>query len=173
MKGWHVRGLDVVARLDALRQQLSLAASTTDSGFGEKLFEASRYISVARHYIQRSVRTPLSLSDVSALSRLLNSIADLMTADGVITALGCPISGPELADTGYHLMDTANEYFVLAQHFYDDEVRAARTGRPSDAVEAEVAAVSLKSASLKGSVMEYLKKAQDVLQRPGPYAGGL
>jgi hypothetical protein len=65
-------------------------------------------------------------------------------------------------------LDTANEYCILAQHFYSDEVQAARTRRPSDAAETEIAAVADKAAVLKLGVMRYLKKVGEALQNATP-----
>jgi len=106
----------------------------------------------------------MSLRDISVLSNLLGKVSDLLAADSVVTALGRPVSGQELADNGYRLLDTAHEYKILAQHFYSDEVQAVRSGRASDTVEAEIAAVTCKAASLKHGVIKYLKKAGEALQ---------
>lgn len=160
-------GPDVAARLEALGEQLPVLGSTADPNFMEKLLLASSYVSTARRDIQRHVRTPIPLSDASALSELLKTIGGILTLESITTALRRPVSGQELIDTGYQLLDTSSEYFILAQHFYSKEAIAARAERPSDVVEAEIAAVSRRATSLKASVMEYLKKVEEALESPG------
>jgi hypothetical protein len=157
-------GFGIAAKLDALGQELPVLGSTADPSFMEKMLLASSYLSTARRHVQRNFRTPMSLPDASALSGLLKSIGDLLALESIAEALRRPISGQNLIDIGYQLLDMANEYFILAQHFYSKEVRAARIERPSDAVEAEIAAVSRKAASLKADVIDYLKRAEETLE---------
>lgn len=164
-KGQDPLGLPPATSLDALVELFPAPSPSRASGFQEKLSLASECLFAARHEIQRSIRTPISLRDISVLSDLLKRVSDLLGADTVATALGRPVSGQELANSGYRLLDTAHEYNLLAQHFYSDEVQAARAGRPSDSVEAEIAAVACKAASLKHGVMKYLKKAEEALQK--------
>ena len=59
----------------------------------------------------------------------------------------------------------ARTVYVLAQHFYSDEVQGARARRPSDAAEAEISVVAGKAASLKLGVMTYLTKVAEALQK--------
>jgi len=151
--------------LDALVQQFPAPSPAQAPGFQDKLSLASECLFAARREIQRSVRTPISLRDITVLSDLLKRVSDFLAADSVTTVLGRPVSGQELADSGYRLLDIANEYHILAQHFYSDEVRAARARRPSDAAEAEIATVACKAASLKLGVIKYLKKTGEVLQK--------
>lgn len=161
--------LEPAGRLEALAQQFPVPFSTRDPDFRRKLAKASECLSAASREIQRSVRTPLSPGDASALSELLMKISDLLATENVTTVLGRPVSGRELADTGYKLLDSASEYHLLAQHFYSAEVRAARARRPSDAAEAEIAAVAGKAASLKSAVMRYLRRVAEALQsQPKP-----
>lgn len=151
--------------LDALVQQFPAPSPAQAPGFQEKLSLASECLFAARCEIQRSVRTPISLRDITVLSNLLRRVSDFLAADSVTTVLGHPVSGQEITDSGYRLLDIANEYYILAQHFYSDEVQAARARRPSDAAEAEIAAVAYKAASLKLGVVKYLKRVGEVLQR--------
>jgi hypothetical protein len=160
-------GLRSAVSLDALIQQfpeLPAPSPAQASGLCEKLSLASECLFAARHEIQRSIRTPISLFDISALSDLVRKVSDLLAADSVTTVLGRPVSRQELAETGYRLLDSASEYHILAQHFFSDEVQAARISRPSDVVEAEIAAVTRKATSFKLEVMKYLKKAAEALQ---------
>ena len=123
------RGLRPATSLDALVELFPAPSPAWAPGFQEKLSLASECLFAARREIQRSVRTPISLRDISVLSDLLRKVSDLLAADSVVTALGRPVSGQELADNGYRLLDTAHEYNILAQHFYSDEVQAVRAGR--------------------------------------------
>lgn len=164
---WNPCGLWSAVSLDAFIQQfpeLPAPSPTQTSGFCENLSLVSESLFAARHEIQRSIRTPISLFDISVLSNMVRKVSDLLTADSVTTVLGRPVSGQDLAETGYRLLDTANEYHILAQHFFSDEVQAARISRPSDVVEAEIAAVTRKATSFKLEVMKYLKKAAEALQ---------
>lgn len=160
----HADGSDVGVSLDRLGQRLLVLAAATDSDFLETLPLASSYLSAAHRDIQRHVRTPISLSDASALSELLKSVGNLLSLENITTALSRPVSGQELVDTGYQLLDTVNEYVILAQHFYSKEAKAARAERPSDIVEAEISAVSGKASLLKASVVEYLMRVEKVLK---------
>lgn len=160
-------GLPSAVSLDALIQQfpeLPAPSAAQTSGFCENLSLASESLFAACHEIQRSIRTPISLFDISVLSDLVKKVSDLLTADSATTVLGRPVSGQELAETGYRLLDTANEYRILAQHFFSAEVQAARISRPSDVVEAEIAVVTRKATSFKLEVIKYLKKAAEALQ---------
>src|SRR5262245_12022970 len=83
-------GTDAATRLDRLRQRLSVLAATTDSDFLETLLMASSYLSAARRDIQRHVRTPITLSDASALSELLKSVGSLLALERISAALSRP-----------------------------------------------------------------------------------
>lgn len=158
-------GLRPATSLDALVELFPAPSPAWASGFQEKLSLASECLLTARREIQRSVRTPISLHNISVLSDLLSRVNDLLAADSVAADIGRPVSGQELIDTGYQLLDSINEYYILAQHFYSDEVQAARARRPSDAAEAEIAVVARKAAALKLGVLKYLKKAGEALQK--------
>jgi hypothetical protein len=153
------------ASLDALIARFPAPAPAEAPGFQGRLALASECLRTAHREIRRSVRTPISLHDIALLSELLSKVSDLLSADSVATALERPVSVPELADSGYRLLDSANEYYVLAQHFYSEEVQGARARRPSDAAEAEISAVAGKAASLKLGVMTYLTKVAEALQK--------
>jgi hypothetical protein len=160
----HPHDLRFAVSLDALVQRFPAPSSAGAPDFQATIFLAAECSFAARREIQRSVRTPISLRDVTVLCDLLGKVSDLLTADSVTDALGRPVSGPELADSGYRLLDIAHEYCILAEHFYSDEVQTARARRPSDAAEAEIAAVACKAAALKFGVMKYLKKVGEVLR---------
>jgi hypothetical protein len=155
---------DVAMRLESLQQDLPTPVPASDPGLQRQLSQVSNYLFAAYRDVQRNMRTPMSPSDISALSRLLTSISDLLALEGISAALGRPISGQVLVETSYQLLDTANEYSILAQHFYSNEVRAVRVRRPSDAVESEIKAVSRKAVSLKAGVIEFLGKVADAFK---------
>jgi hypothetical protein len=157
-------GLPPAASLIELAELLPAPSPASDPGFHEGLSLASECLFAARREIQRSVRTPISVRDTSIFLDLLRRVSDLLAADGVADDLGRPVTGRELADAGYRLLDTAHEYYILAEHFYSGEVQAARAMRPSDVTEAEIAAVARKAASLKLAVLKYLNKVGEALR---------
>ncbi len=155
---------DTAGRLGALVGQFPAPSPAESPGFQDRLSLAAECLVAACREIQRSVRTPISLTDSSILSDLIRKVSDLLAADGVAAALGRPVSGPELADAGYRLLDIVNEYDILAGHFFSGEVQEARIERPSNLVEAEIAAVAGKAASLKLEMMEFLNAVKEALQ---------
>jgi hypothetical protein len=167
-KGRDQHGHWAATSLGVLVAQFPAPVPAEASGFQGTLAQASECLLTAHREIRRSMRTPISLHDTTVLSDLISKVSDLLAADNVATALGRPVSGLELADAGYRLLDIASEYNVLAQHFYSEEVQGARARRTSDAAEAEIAAVASKAASLKLGVLTFLTKVAEALQKTAP-----
>lgn len=149
-------------------QQLETSAPTADESVLHDLIAASDYLCDARRDIQRNIRTPISPDDTSELTTLLTSIYDLLTLKEISDKLQQQqqrtVSKSALADIGCTILDKANDYSLLANHFFDPRVETARIERPSDAVKAEVAAVSGEAASLKASVITYLQNVENALR---------
>lgn len=134
-----------------------------------RLAAAPDYLSDARRDIQRNVRAPISIDDASELIGLLESIYDLLTVKKISDKLQQQqqriVSQSTLAESACTLLDKVNGYFILAQHFFNPKVMEARVGRTSDAVKAEVAAVSGEASSLKEEIRTYLLSVEDALRK--------
>lgn len=146
--------------IENMPKELSASASAASQSCAAELSRAAEYLAKARQDIRRNVRTPILTSDIEGIMNLLTSLGDLLTLERVSIELNRPVSGPGLADECYDLLDKANNYLILSQHFYDGEVEAKRTERPSDEVRSEVAAVSAEASSLKTEIMRYLEKLE-------------
>lgn len=132
----------------------------------QRFKELSEYLLIVKRDILRNIRPPISTADTSGLEAVLTSVTDMLSLKSVGDAL--PTSVLELLNTGYDLLDRASQYKVLAGHFFSKEVQAARRGRTSDLVDAEVEAVSTRATNLKKDILEYVDKLVTTLKEPGP-----
>jgi hypothetical protein len=153
----------LTAPIDNLRAELPPVAG---DGEAQKLQALAAYLSTVRRDLQRNVHPPISPADTTGLEAVLTSITDVLSMDSIRDVL--PVSAAGLADTGYGLLDRAAQYKVLALHFFSRQVQAARRGRTSDAVDAEVEAVSERAADLKKDIIDYIDELRRELSQLGP-----
>lgn len=150
--------LDVNSAIQRFRADYEeiLHAPSPSPELAEKLAKDGEYLSIVQRDIQQNVRRPISYTEISAIQELLELVIGVLSQEVVSSALKGPVSASRLAEDGYILLDQISEYSIIAEHFFDEDVRKARAKRTTNEVCIDVKAISDMSKELKKEVLKYI-----------------
>jgi hypothetical protein len=122
----------------------------------EKLANDGAFLSTVQRDIQQNVRRPISYTEISAIQELLELVISVLSQEVVSSALKAPVSASSLEEEGYNLLDQISEYSIVAEHFFDEDVKKAREKLTTNEVCIDVKAVSDMSKAVKKEVLKYI-----------------
>jgi len=160
--------LDVKSAIEKLRADYNeiLQAPTPSPQLVEKLAKDGEYLSVVQRDIQQNVRRPISCTQIAAIQEVLELVIGVLSQEVVSSALKGPVSASSLADDGYNLLDQISEYSIIAEHFFDEDVKKARAKLTTNEVCIDVKAISEMSKDVKKEVLKYIVASLNIFTRP-------
>jgi hypothetical protein len=156
-----------IGRFRAELDEVSQAPSPTPELL-EKLANDGAYLSTVQRDIQQNVRRPISYTEISAIQELLELLIGVLSQEVVSSALKTPVSASSLEENGYNLLDQISEYSIVAEHFFDEDVKKAREKLTTNEVCIDVKAISDMSKDIKKDVLKYIA---DVLKSFASFKG--
>ena len=150
--------LDVNSAKEKLRAdfQAILQAPIPSPELVKKLADDKTYLTIVEQDIQKNVRRPISDTQISAIQDLLELVIGVLSLEVVSTAMKAPVSASSLTANGYNLLDQVSEYSIVAEHFFDEDVRGARKNLTTSQVYLDVEAISNMSKEVKKGVLKYI-----------------